>query len=470
MEGDVVFFAHSCYLDMTSTLDRAPETDIEPSAPAAEARAPEVAIGLATLLDLLASGASGTALSAVLARLQEDLSHGDVLLASQAAGLRCNDGIIPCGGAPALCRCLVDARITRLELQANTSQRELLNFAALLGGPAANVAANFVQLWSTYGSWHIRVRWADATAPVDASDASAPPARVDDTDTEIVARLRCALEAEVLGTTPPEGERFDDLATDDHLQVVANLVHDGASLRETAPLVALLRRAGAKGTAVLLSRLAQTSAGSSRRRYFDAIVAAGVAAPHLVAALEHNSWFVVRNAALLLGELRVRFADTALVNTLVHPDPRVRIAVVQALVALQTDLTPPALDRALRDASANVRAEAWRLMTRQPLAPSPELVLAALRTEADIAVQRALVTCLHHHQVPGLHSMLVRFCARILAHGGDSLVVCDTLPLLAADQPRSLVPFLRRLSEDPSPAVRARMERISGLAPEAVAA
>jgi HEAT repeat protein len=107
--------------------------------------------------------------------------------------------------------------------------------------------------------------------------------------------------------------------------------------------------------ATLVEQLLSTDDALSRRAYFDGIVAMDVGSVHLFEALKDSRWFVVRNAAALLGEMGVEHADDTLIPLLRHADERIRIAVARALIRLRTIKAMQALHAMIDDVNAEVR-------------------------------------------------------------------------------------------------------------------
>lgn len=120
-------------------------------------------------------------------------------------------------------------------------------------------------------------------------------------------------------------------------------------------LLPLFARAGDAGVAMLVQQLLTTDDALSRRAYFDGIVALDVGSSHLFAALSDSRWYVVRNAAALLGEMSVEHADDALLPLLRHTDERIRIAVARALMRLRTVKSMQALHSVIDDTNPEVR-------------------------------------------------------------------------------------------------------------------
>jgi HEAT repeat protein len=124
---------------------------------------------------------------------------------------------------------------------------------------------------------------------------------------------------------------------------------------DRAALLQLLSRAGDTGVETLITQLMSTDDALARRAYFDGIVAIDVASTLLFDLLTDSRWFVVRNAAALLGEMNVEHTDVALVPLLLHEDERIRIAVARALTRVRTPKALQALHACLDDPQPEVR-------------------------------------------------------------------------------------------------------------------
>jgi hypothetical protein len=107
-------------------------------------------------------------------------------------------------------------------------------------------------------------------------------------------------------------------------------------------------------------------------------------------------------------------------------DPVLRRSLVEAVAGFE-ELSPPAVDeleRAARDADFGVRAAAWRGLGRDP-ASIPRLA-AALATETDPFVRRALVETLARHPTRGAASALVDHLQRCTERGDrDGALAAD---------------------------------------------
>ncbi len=124
---------------------------------------------------------------------------------------------------------------------------------------------------------------------------------------------------------------------------------------DRVPLLQVISRAGDAGVDVLLGQLLVSDDPLARRAYFDGIVAMDVGSPVLFDLLRDARWFVVRNAAALLGEMHVNETDTALLPLLRHADARIRMAAARALIRVRTPKALQGLHAAIDDRNAEVR-------------------------------------------------------------------------------------------------------------------
>lgn len=176
------------------------------------------------------------------------------------------------------------------------------------------------------------------------------------------------------------------------LRGLALLLPHKRDLRES--LHAVFARSGEDGVDALIELMSTANTPGERRAYRDALAACPQAGPMLGHMLGDPQWFVVRNAAELLGEMGVHEVDGRLVETLNHPDTRVRRAATGALARLGTPRALHALQDMLRDANPDIRRQAaLGLGAAAQRAAAPDLI-AVLDKEEDADVQHALVTAL----------------------------------------------------------------------------
>jgi hypothetical protein len=122
--------------------------------------------------------------------------------------------------------------------------------------------------------------------------------------------------------------------------------------------VAVLRRAGADGTEVLLALLASAGTITERRAFYGALRQMTEGTQLLINMLSHDEWYVVRNVADLCGELRLEESVPALGRHLKHPDERVRRSIAGALARIASPPTTEPMRQALRDPAPTVRLQA----------------------------------------------------------------------------------------------------------------
>jgi len=142
------------------------------------------------------------------------------------------------------------------------------------------------------------------------------------------------------------------LLTSEHLKKVAPLVFDDVYHED---VVLVMRRAGKTGTKVLLDLLIDAQSQAERRAYLRALRRLEEGMDVIASLLNHHEWFVVRNAADLVGELRIPEAVPLLTRVAQHDDPRVRQSVGLALARIGTPETALPLRKFITDPDLRVR-------------------------------------------------------------------------------------------------------------------
>jgi HEAT repeat protein len=107
----------------------------------------------------------------------------------------------------------------------------------------------------------------------------------------------------------------------------------------------VLRRAGPDGTKVLVDQINSLPTMDERRKAFASLRGVKEGYYLLVSMLRHPDWYVIRNAAWLVGELGIGEVVPELALGLEHKDGRVRQA---AAVAVAKVATPAALEHLAR--------------------------------------------------------------------------------------------------------------------------
>jgi hypothetical protein len=176
------------------------------------------------------------------------------------------------------------------------------------------------------------------------------------------------------------------------LQGVAGLLPGHRDMRETCTRV--LSRSGETGADVLIDNLIGSDVSGERRAYLDALRQCPAAVNSLLHLLNDDRWYVVRNAAWLLGELGSTDADRRLAELMSHREPRVRRAVATALGRLATSRAVLALLQAINDPSPDVRLQAVQAIASARNPRAVPWLIEAMDHEQDADVQGALMAAL----------------------------------------------------------------------------
>jgi HEAT repeat protein len=172
--------------------------------------------------------------------------------------------------------------------------------------------------------------------------------------------------------------------------------------------VAILARAGEAGADALIGQIGAVAHQRDRHVYFGALVQLKAGVTSLLHMLEDPQWFVVRNAAEMLGEMQVREAERPLTDLLKHEDDRVRRAVTGALMRLGTARAMQAIQAGLADSAPDMRAEAAAALVTRKDGRSAATLLHALDAEKDEHVQAAFLLALGKLATPEAVQRLIK--------------------------------------------------------------
>ena len=215
--------------------------------------------------------------------------------------------------------------------------------------------------------------------------------------TELVADAICALVAgedarEGAGHKLAYGMALRRTNKPRLLRMVASLL---PRHRERADeYTAVLARMGQDGADAAIEELTAAQSMGDRRILFDTLVKLKASIPALLHMLGDPRWYVVRNAADLLGEMPTPEAEAPLTKLLKHDDERVRRAAASALAKIGTGNAFAALRIALRNSSAQVRLVAAAGLASWKRNTSAHSLTVALDTEADGDVQLQIIETL----------------------------------------------------------------------------
>jgi hypothetical protein len=145
------------------------------------------------------------------------------------------------------------------------------------------------------------------------------------------------------------GSWFDTLATGDTLRALVGSM-TGAAPAQNAKIQRLIEAMGSAATRSLLIALAEEQNRSRRRRLFDFLTSLGPRiVPEIVPFLADSRWYVVRNMLVLLRSVNDRTAIGEIRKLAHHPDLRVRMEAIKALLVLESNVPRSLLERAIND-------------------------------------------------------------------------------------------------------------------------
>ncbi len=136
---------------------------------------------------------------------------------------------------------------------------------------------------------------------------------------------------------------------------------------------------GVRIAPILLSEMSREEDGSVRKRFTSLLGRMGEPLIDLLRETVHNSkWYVVRNAVVLLGDLRIEAGIDILAGLTNHPDQRVRRALIRSLAMIGGDRAVDPLLRLTADPIPGLRRPAVKALgaTRSQAAVGPLLAIA----------------------------------------------------------------------------------------------
>lgn len=156
----------------------------------------------------------------------------------------------------------------------------------------------------------------------------------------------------------------------------------------------VLERTAEEGAEALIEQISQAQTTEDRRALFDVLAELPAATPALTRMLGDSRWFVVRNAADLLGEMSAKGAENSLIDLLRHSDDRVRRSATNALLKLGTTNALKAVYDAVNDASPEVRMQAAAAISTKRDGRTSMTLIRAIEDEGDADVQIAMIAAL----------------------------------------------------------------------------
>lgn len=264
-----------------------------------------------------------------------------------------------------------------------------------------------------------------------------------------------AVEAAVTNASlqPAWTRAFDAIATTDALRAIVVALPTCGNTIGSA--MAVLKRAGDAGAEMLIEQLASADSVDVRRACFDALAELRRGTGSLLKLLAHDQWYVIRNAASLLGKFGSKSSEPELTDLMSHDDERVRAAAVTALLALDTATSRATVRNAIKDASPEVRRRAVRGFLADPNAPAnSEKLVQALEREKELDVQLEFLYAMGTLASPDAVQRLIRLCSAEGKWRPPEFRIAAA-EALATARLGAAVPLLRAMLKDPDIHARA---------------
>ncbi len=387
---------------------------------------------------------------------------------------------------------LMEHGITAVDIASTVTDTELLKLGGILVGPPSSVRGAILESVDAMSIWNVRLRAEGlplrptprgmasiapaaaiasaasgaatkpvATAAATTAAATAPTvghdvieqsvkAAVTRGDGKAVFKLLDAIDEPVL---------LEQLATPSALQLIVELLLDPKTDHE--PVQAFLLRSGVPGARAVFEQLIAATELADRRFLYD--IAASMPATLAVARQYSASptWFVARNAAGLLGEMKNQSAIPDLSRLLKHSDLRVRIAAVVALGQIGGPTATSRLESVLFDNSPDVRNRALSIVFAAPDAdPLADRLMLAVQEESAIDYQLEIISALSHVQTPRARQKLIELTAERSRSLDDLQIRLAAISALAAGHRPAADAALKTLTQDEHSLIRERAQAV----------
>ena len=438
----------------------------------------QYAKAFAVLLEDVQSAASETVLRSGLLRVRRFSRSQGLTVVKEGEGVRLDGTLIP--RTPTTLLRLTTAMAThavaRLVIRPGAGARELLQTVLLMArSTRTNTAgATLFDELRELSLWDIKLYPVRSTtdhpeSPTHAADVRLDtPGRINLRATDLVQQVHRAAAAKDLpglvdglmalqaierdvedrGLKALWTAAFDTAATEEAVRVLVAALPRDPDRQQT--MFTILRRTGDRGANVIIDILLSAPALDTRRIYFDALVEIRRGVSRLLKLLDHEQWFVVRNAVCLLGEFDSRSSEPELAMKLSHPDARVRAAVVTALLRLNSPTALSTVRSAIRDESAEVRRRAVRgFVTPDGETSIVAAMLQALERETDLDVQTEFLHALGSMATPEAVQKLIRLCSGASSGSRHPDFRIAAAEALTTARTSAAIPFLRTMMKDP---------------------
>jgi HEAT repeat protein len=238
------------------------------------------------------------------------------------------------------------------------------------------------------------------------------------------------------------------------LRPLANLLLDPLYVED---VLVIMGRAGPNATQLLLDLLVGAPTFAERRAYMTALGKLGEGTSNVVAMLNHHQWYVVRNVADLIAELRLEEAVPELGKVVGHDDLRVRQSVAIALARIGTPAAARHLHTSLRDEDSQVRMTVAKELAGAGLSGLIMPLANELEREEDPEVREEVCRALGRIGTPEAVRTLENVARRkgkMFAQqrpSGDRRAAVEGLTLAGGDAARQV---LKELAQDRDKEVR----------------
>lgn len=335
--------------------------------------------------------------------------------------------------------------VEAIDIAGTIVDAEFLKLAGILSSEPSIVAGAIVEMAEALSIWNVRLRaFGAALRPTPRGMKS-----VVDEATPTVEAPAAAPAA--VAPAEPKGDRM----TSDELNLLVERLLDSKIGYDEGH--ALLDSAGAPGARAVFIQLVAATDISERRFLYD--LAASLRGISEVAKVyaQDARWYVVRNAAGLMGESGNPDMVVELSKVLRHDDQRVRIAAVVALGQLGGAIALARLESVLFDPSIEVRNRALSIVFASPdNAPPPARVLMALEEENALEYRLEMVAALANVQTARARARLEAFARKSNGTLDDHQVRLEALVALATGHRSHSEGLLREMLTDANPYVRER--------------
>ncbi len=249
------------------------------------------------------------------------------------------------------------------------------------------VVADPVSLSDSVGRLHEAGGGPQLTAQLDAVQKQIEKAFAADNLSRAFEGILALIKGEAAATSEeakrPYGIALRRVLTPDALRRLVPFMLDELY---TEDVLQITRRAGAEGTRAMLQHLAQAQSFAERKAYLTALSTIEEGTDIVASMLSHGEWYVVRNAADLVAELKIVEAVPLLGRVVEHEDERVRLSVALALAKIGTPETVRFLRAPLRDSDPKVRLAVARAIAGKGLGALSMLLVSAAEEEEDTEV------------------------------------------------------------------------------------